>query len=85
MPSLPKVEQIFRAHLKHLAELENDIERNADIAKLYSAYMAPVNIHELRELQLRELFSFSVIDYIQSKLFIELLYSAFMCITSDKW
>ena len=49
---VPEIKKGLRAYLKHLAELEHNVERNADVAKLDGADMAPVNIDKLRKLKL---------------------------------
>ena len=69
---VPEIKKGLRAYLKHLAELEHNVERNADVAKLDGADVAPVNIDKLRKLKLRELFSFSVINDVQTEFFLQL-------------
>lgn len=78
---VPEIEKVLRAYLQHIAELEHDVERNADVAKLDGADMAPVNIDKLRKLKLRELFSFPVINDVQTEFFVQLFCIPLSCVS----
>ena len=68
---IPEIEQVLRLYIENLAKLEDNVEGNADVSELDGAYMAPVDINQLRELQLGQFLCFSVINNVQSEFFIK--------------
>ena len=68
--SVSEIKKLLGLYFKHLAELEDNVERYADVAKLYGAYVAAVNIRKLGKLHLRQLFPFAVVHDIEAELFI---------------
>ena len=57
---ISEIKKLFRGDLKDLAQLENDIEGDANVAELDRADVTPVDVDELGKLQLRELFALTV-------------------------
>lgn len=68
--SIPKIKQVLRRNIEHFAHSKDHIERNADIAKLDRADVASVHIDQLGKLKLRQLLPLSVINDIETELFI---------------
>ena len=57
-----EIEKLFRRDFQNFTELENDIERNANISKLDSADMTSVNVGQFGQLHLSQTLFLAVIN-----------------------
>lgn len=67
---ISEIKKLLGFYFKHLAELEDNVKRHADVAELYGADVAAVNIRKLGKLHLRQLFTLTVVYDVEAELFI---------------
>ncbi len=66
--SIPKVKEFPWFYLEHFAHLENQVKGNAYISQFNGADVAPLDIQQFSQLELRDPHHFAVINNIQAKL-----------------
>ena len=71
--SVSEIKQLLWRDLQHLAELEDHVEGNAYVSQLNGADMTAVDVHQLGQLELGELFPLPIKNHVQTEFFIELL------------
>ena len=73
MRSVSEIKQLLWRDLQHLAELEDHVEGNAYVSQLNGADMTAVDVHQLGQLELGELFPLPIKNHIQTEFSIQLL------------